>query len=250
MKMIYYEPVQMTITAPALAEVIFNVVARHRGLPDSIVSDCSSVFTSKFLSSLCYFLSIKRKLSTTFYPQTDGQTEWQNSIMEAYLRVFINYEKDNWTRLLLMVEFTNNNAKYANMGYTPFKLNCRYHPRVSYKKKIDSCSKSKAADELTKKLRNLMATCRENLKHVQEMQKRANHKRTKPKSYTPSKNFWLNSKYIKTKRNQKLEAKFFGPFRVLHPVGSQAYKLELPKRWRIYDVFHMSLLEQDTIRKG
>ena len=60
----------------------------------------------------------------------------------------------------------------------------------------------------------------------------------------------MNSKYIKTKRNQKLEAKFFEPFRVLHPVGKQAYKLELPKKWRIYDVFHVSLLEQDTTRKG
>ena len=60
----------------------------------------------------------------------------------------------------------------------------------------------------------------------------------------------MNSKYIKTKRNRKLEAKFFGPFRVLHPVGKQTYKLELPKKWRIHNVFHVSLLEQDTTRKG
>ena len=60
----------------------------------------------------------------------------------------------------------------------------------------------------------------------------------------------MNSKYIKTKRNQKLEAKFFRPFRVLRLVGSQAYQLELPKRWRIHDVFRVSLLEQDTTEKG
>ena len=60
----------------------------------------------------------------------------------------------------------------------------------------------------------------------------------------------MNSKFIKTKRNRKLEAKFFGPFRVLHPVGKQAYKLELPRNWKIHDVFHVSLLEQDTTRKG
>ena len=60
----------------------------------------------------------------------------------------------------------------------------------------------------------------------------------------------MNSKYIKTKQNRKLEAKFFGPFRVLHPVEKQAYKLELPRKWRIHNVFHVSLLEQDTIRKG
>ena len=60
----------------------------------------------------------------------------------------------------------------------------------------------------------------------------------------------MNSKYIKTKQNQKLEAKFFGPFRVLQPVGKQAYKPKLSKKWRIHDVFHVSLLEQDTTRKA
>lgn len=52
------------------------------------------------------------------------------------------------------------------------------------------------------------------------------------------------------KRNIKLENKFFGPFRVLHLVGKQAYKLELSSKWKIHDVFHVLLLEQDTIRKG
>ena len=46
-----------------------------------------------------------------------------------------------------------------------------------------------------------------------------------------------------------LEAKFFGSFQVLHPVGKQAYKLELPRKWKTYDVFHVSLLEQHTTKK-
>ena len=46
------------------------------------------------------------------------------------------------------------------------------------------------------------------------------------------------------------EAKFFGPFQVLHPVKKQAYKFKLPRKWRIHDVFYVSLLKQDTIRKG
>ncbi len=48
----------------------------------------------------------------------------------------------------------------------------------------------------------------------------------------------------------KLESKFFSPFRVLYPVGKQAYKLALPTKWKIHDVFHVSLQEQDTTRKG
>ena len=75
-----------------------------------------------------------------------------------------------------------------------------------------------------------MIVCRENLYHAQELQKRGHNKGVKPQSYTPGNKVWLNSKYIKTKRNQKLEAKFFGPFWILHPVGKQVYKLELPKK--------------------
>ena len=71
----------------------------------------------------------------------------------------------------------------------------------------------------------------------------------KPNSYAPGDKVWFNSKYIKTKQNRKLETKFFKPFWVLYPVGKQAYKLKQPKKWRIYDVFHVSLLKQDITRK-
>ena len=88
-----------------------------------------------------------------------------------------------------------------------------------------------------------------NLLHAQDFQKRAHDKRVKPWSYAPGEKVWLNSKQIKTKWNRKLEAKFFRPFRVLYPVRKQAYKLELPKNWKIHNVFHVSLLEQNTTRK-
>ena len=95
-----------------------------------------------------------------------------------------------------------------------------------------------------------MVVCGENHHYAQELQKRAHNKGVKSRSYAPGKKVWLNSKFIKTKRNRNLEAKFFGPFRVLHPVGKQAYKLELLKKWRIHGVFHVSLLKQDTTKKG
>ena len=84
-KMVHYEPVKVTIDAPGLAQVIINMVVQHHGLPNSIVSDRGLLFTSKFWSSLCYFLNIKRRFSTAFYPRTDSQTERQNSTIEAYL---------------------------------------------------------------------------------------------------------------------------------------------------------------------
>ena len=249
-KMVHYKPVKVTINAPGLAKVIIDMVVRHHGLLDSIVTDRGSLFTSKFWSSLCYFLGIKQKLYTAFHLQMNEQTERQNFTMEAYLRAFVNFEQNDWARLLPITEFAYNNAKNTGTGYTSFELKCGYHPRVSYKEDLDPCSKSRTAEELSSELRELITVCQQNLHHAQELQKRAHNKDVKPRSYAPGDKVWLSSKHLKTKRNRKLEAKFLGLFRVLHPVGKQVYKLELPKKWRIHDVFHVSLLEQDITKKG
>ena len=71
-KMVYYEPVKITINAPGFAEVIIIVVVCYHGLPDSIVTNKGFLFTSKFWLLLYYFLGIKQRLSTAFHPQTDG----------------------------------------------------------------------------------------------------------------------------------------------------------------------------------
>lgn len=84
-KMAHYVPVCKTIDAPDLAGLFIQEVVRLHGLPDSIVSDRGTVFTSKFWSSFCFYLNVRRKLSTAFHPQTDGQTERQNQTMETYL---------------------------------------------------------------------------------------------------------------------------------------------------------------------
>ena len=93
--MVHYKPIKIIIDAPGLMKVIIAMIIWHHGLPNLIVTNRSSLFTSKFWSSLYYFLSIKRKLSTTFHTQTDNQTEWQNSTMEAYLQTFINFKQNN-----------------------------------------------------------------------------------------------------------------------------------------------------------
>ena len=142
-----------------------------------------------------------------------------------------------------MAEFAYNNAKNAGTSHTPFELNCGYHPRMSYKKDVNPRSQLKSVDKLAAELTKLMIVCCENLHHAQKLQKQAHNKDVKLRSYAPYDKVWWNSKYIKTKQNRKLKAKFFGPFQVLHPVRKQAYKLELPKKWRIHDVFYMLLLE-------
>ena len=126
-----------------------------------------------------------------------------------------------------IAEFANNNINNANTGHTPFKLNCGYHPRVFLEEDIDSCSRSFSVNELAKKLKKLIEVCYQNFCYAQEQQKKAYNKGIKSCSYAPGEKIWLNSKYIKTKKNKKLESKFCGLFQVLYIVSKSVQKLEL-----------------------
>ncbi len=129
-----------------------------------------------------------------------------------------------------MVKFAYNNAKNTSTGHMPFKLNRGYYLWASYKEDVNPRFQSKLADKLVIELKKLMAICKENLQYAQELQKQYHDKHAKPRGYVPGNKVWLNSKYIKTKQNWKLEAKLFGLFWVLHLMGKQAYKIELLKK--------------------
>ena len=94
-----------------------------------------------------------------------------------------------------------------------------------------------------------MIICCKNIHHAQKLWKQAHNKNVKPRNYGLGNKVWFNGKYIKTKQNWKLEAKFLRPFWVLHPISKEAYKLKLLKKWKIYNVFYLSLLEQDIIKR-
>ena len=83
-----------------------------------------------------------------------------------YLQAFINFEQNDWARLLPIATFAYNNAKNASTAHTPFELNCGYYPYVFFKKDTNPRSWSKTADELSVELQELMAVCCENLHHA------------------------------------------------------------------------------------
>ena len=68
-----------------------------------------------------------------------------------------------------MAEFGHNNAKNDSTGHISFELNCGYHPRVSFEKDVDPCLRSRSANKLAEKLRELIKDCNQNLFHAQEL---------------------------------------------------------------------------------
>ena len=79
--------------------------------------------------------------------------------METYLRAFVNFEQNDWVKLLLIAKFNYNNAKNTSAGHMSFELNCGYHLQMLYEKEVDPRSKSKSADKLLAELKELMIIC-------------------------------------------------------------------------------------------
>ena len=121
-KMCHYISCPSDMTAGELAEVITREVIRLHGVPSAIISDRGSLFTSQLWANLIYSFCIEQRLSTAFHPQTDGRTERQNSVLEQYLRSYINYQQDDWAPLLAPAKFIYNIAVYSSTGKAPFEI--------------------------------------------------------------------------------------------------------------------------------
>ncbi|KFY17374.1 hypothetical protein V491_05015 [Pseudogymnoascus sp. VKM F-3775] len=246
-KMARYIPVNSTITALELAETFINTIFKDYSTPTGITSDRDPLFTSQFWSHFMFCLKVRRRLSTAFRPQTDGQTERQNQTLEHYLRCYCNYAQDDWASKIALAEFSYNNSIHETTGKPPFYLLYSYVPTIDVEDTAyKGGDRTTIAQERVEKLQVEWTELAETLRRATDSQKKYYDAKHTPMQYRVRDQVILAAKNIKQLRpNRKLADKYLGPFRVRQVVGghAQAYRLELPPAYQIHDVFHVSLLE-------
>ncbi|KAE8970243.1 Transposon Ty3-G Gag-Pol polyprotein, partial [Phytophthora rubi] len=104
-----------------------RVFALH-GLPDEIISDRDSKFTSVLWTSFCEMLGTHQKLTTAFRQQANGVTERVNQTIENFLRAFSNSNSNDWDELLALAEFAYNSRYQASINMSPFEADLGYEP--------------------------------------------------------------------------------------------------------------------------
>ena len=233
-------PCNKTVTAEDTAKLLLDNLYKRFGLPDKIISDRGPQFASKAFIKLLKLLGIKSALSTAYHPQTDGTTERVNQEIEAYLSIYCTSHPEEWLAALGTLEFTHNNRRHADRQKTPFELMFGDTP-IAIPLSFENTKFPTIEDKMKTLIKN-----REEALAAHELGRSRMIERRRS-TFTPFKlgdKVWLDTRNLKTNHHKKIGPRREGPFEIIRVIGPVTYQLNLPKTWKVHNVFHATLLRQ------
>ncbi|KAJ1043743.1 hypothetical protein NDA10_006174 [Ustilago hordei] len=214
-------PTHKTVTAKQTAVLLYGHMVRLFGYPDHMVLDQGRQFISGAWKAFAEQMGVKHSLSTAYHPQTDGQTERVNQVIEQYLRMYCNYEQDDWVNLLDTAAFVYNNTVHNSIGVNDpgrFEYLMDGKERCKYLQEQIREAQRRSVDQYNRKHKDI--------------------------EFKVGDMVYINHRNWKTRRpTPKLDTQFAGPYPVQEWVGRRAYRITLPANLRVHDVFHVSMLE-------
>ncbi len=138
------------ITAEKTAELMLQWIYWIHDLLDFIVSNWDFQFIFILWKLLCKRLNINLQLFTVYYSQINDQSEQVNQNIKKYLQFFCLYMQNDWAKLLLMIEFINNNALFSVIFSISFFLNKDFHSHMSFELNVIEYESSHERLQMTK----------------------------------------------------------------------------------------------------
>jgi len=115
-------PTPKLFSTELTAKLFFKHIVKLWGIPSSIISDRDGRFINTFWTELFAFLRTTLNISSSYHPQTDGQTEWFNCLLEEYVRHFVDAHQKNWIQLLDVAQFCFNCHTSLSTRKSPFEI--------------------------------------------------------------------------------------------------------------------------------
>jgi len=246
-KQIHAIATHTTCTASDLARILLREVVRHHGLPRSIVSDRDPRFIAHFWKDLWALLRTKLNMSTSYHPQTDGQTERANRTLEDMLRAYVSSQQDDWDEFLPLVEMAYNGSVQASTGFPPYYLNTGRNLPNCLNRAMEDVDElpTPATAVLLREWDEALIKARENIRKAQQRQQQNADKHRRELVFKPGAQVLLSTENLRSQMvgAPKLLPRFIGPYSIKRVVSPTAYELILPSAMRIHPVFHVHLLK-------
>jgi hypothetical protein len=189
-------------------------------------------------------MDTKVNFSSSYHPQTDGQTERTKQILEDMLRACVLKHGKSWDKSLLYTEFLYNNSYQASIEMAPFETlyGRQYRTLLFWSQTGES---QVFGPEVLKDAKKQVQMIRENLKVAQSRQKSYVDKRRRGLSFEIRDFVYLKVSPMRGTQRFKVKGKlaprYVGPFKVIKHKGEDAYQLKLPPQLSdVHDVFHVS----------
>ncbi len=247
-KQVHATPTHTEVTASDLARIFIREVVRLHGVPATLVSDRDARFTAHLWRAIWEAFQTKLHMSTSFHPQSDGQTEKANQTLEDMIRAYVNPVHDDWDIYLPLVEIAYNSSVQASTGYSPFYLSSgREFPTfLSRAMEKIAGSSTPAAKSMLDQWHSALENAKQHIKAAQERQARWANEYRRDLTFEVGDKVMLSTENLRStilRGAPKLLPKFLGPFRITKVISRTAYELQLPSTYRIHPVFHIHLLK-------
>ena len=247
-KFAIFVPCKTSDETPVIATRFYQHVCYRFGLPRCIVSDRDPKFTSTFWKELCQRVGTKLNMSSSAHPQTDGQTERVNSVLEQLLRTTINHRQDNWEEHLPRCAFVYNSAQHASTGMSPFQALYGWLPHSPIALYTSNSSSNPTTEDFYQDVQCRIRVLTDRLTDAQTLQKYYADKRRTPAELAVGDEVLLSTKHLaapadRGRPSSKFSSRFIGPYSVLARIGDSAYRLQTPTSARFHNVFHVSQLK-------
>ena len=243
-KQAHFAPTTKTCTSPQLAQLFFDTVYRHHGLPDVIISDRDLRINASFFRSLFQRLGTKFNMSTSHHPQTDGQSERTIRTLQQIVRSYVHPLHDNWLELLTLAEVAYNSGVSASTGSSPFGALYGFEPRTPADAALPPTGDAEADSRLSR-LQAVHTLVRANLEKAKAQQAAAANSSRRELSFAVGDRVRLDTEHMQLRDQpcSKFKDRFIGPFTIAAVISPVVYRLTLPSSLgRMHPVFHISRL--------